>query len=75
MNPIMDISGSEPSLIKTKLEDISIVKNDMIYPDYKIYSKLGYTIGIARASVNDLVSNKMDVASHVAEELKPVILI
>ena len=70
MNPIMDISGSEPSLIKTKLEDISIVKNDMIYPDYKIYSKLGYTIGIARASVNDLVSNKMDVASHVAEELK-----
>jgi len=70
MNPLMDISGSEPSLLKTKLSDISIVKNDMIYPDYKIYSKQGYTVGIARGRINDIVSNKLDVASHIAEELK-----
>lgn len=70
MNPIMDISGSEPSQLKEKLEDISIVRNDMIYPDVKIYSRHGYTVGIARATTNDLVSNKMDVASHVADELQ-----
>ena len=69
MLPIMTISSSEPSLLKEKLKDISIIDSTMIYPDYKIYSKLGYTVGIARAQVNDLVSNKMDVASHVAEEL------
>jgi len=67
--PIMIISGSEPSLLKEKLKDISIVDNSQIYPDFLIRSKLGYTVGIARAQVNDLVSNKMDVASHVAEEL------
>ena len=71
-NPIMDISGSEPSLLKTKLEDISNVRNEMRYPDYKIYSRQGYTVGIARGQVNDLVSNKMDVASHVAEELSKI---
>ena len=68
-NPIMDISGSEPALLKEKLKDISLVDNKMVYPDYKIYSKFGYTIGISRARTNDLISNKLDVASHVAEEL------
>ena len=70
MPPLITISGSEPSILKTKLEDISVVDNSMIYPDYKIFSQQGYTVGIARAQINDLISNKMDVASHVAQELK-----
>jgi len=70
MPPLITISGSEPPMLKTKLEDISIVDNSMIYPDYKIFSQQGYTVGIARAQINDLISNKMDVASHVAQELK-----
>ena len=69
ISPIMDISGSEPQLMKRELEDISSIKEDMIYPDYRIYSRLNYTVGIARAQVNDLVSNKMDISSHIVEEL------
>ena len=65
----MTISGSEPTLLKQKLKDISIVDNSQIYPEYKMYSKQGYTVGIARAKINDLVSNKLDTASHIAEEL------
>lgn len=69
MNPIMSISGSEPHKIKEALGSISVVDTAQVYPDYKIYSKLGFTVGVARATSSDLVSNKTDVASHVAEEL------
>tara|TARA_Y100000310_G_scaffold201704_1_gene201802 strand:+ start:2164 stop:2859 length:696 start_codon:yes stop_codon:yes gene_type:complete len=72
MKPIMTISGSEPRLIKEKLASISIIDETMIYPDYKIFSKFGYTVGISRATTNDLVSNKSDVISHVAEELDKI---
>ena len=69
VKPLITISGSEPRLIKQKLAEISIIDESQIYPDYRIYSRLGYTVGISRATTNDLVSNKTDVASHVAEEL------
>jgi DNA polymerase/3'-5' exonuclease PolX len=67
--PIMSISGSEPRLLKEGLADVSVVDNKQIYPDIRIYSRLGYTVGVARATTNDLVSNKTDVSSHVVEEL------
>ena len=61
--PIMAISGSEPIGIKKGLSEISYIDERMIYPDYQIWSKQNYTVGIARASTNDLVRNKLDVAS------------
>lgn len=72
MKPLISISGSEPQLIKRELAEISWIDEQQIYPDYRIYSKLDFTVGIARAQVQDLVSNKSDVASHVAEELSNI---
>ena len=68
-NPVMVISGSEPLAIQLALEDISVVDHTQLWPDYLISSKQGYTVGIARAAVNDLLSNKLDIASHIAGEL------
>ena len=68
-NPIMTVSSSESEYLLNKLYDIIDISTTMIYPDYKIYSKVRYTVGISRASVKDLILNKHHVHSHVVEEL------
>ena len=67
--PIMSISSSEPVKIINALKEISIINTHQIYPDYIITSRLGYTVGIARGTTNDIISNKLDVHSHISEEL------
>lgn len=67
--PIMKASSSEADYLLNRLEDIIDIDTTMIYPDWKIFSKVGYTVGISRASVKDLLFNKLDVHSHVVEEL------
>ena len=66
--PLMAISGSEPMQIKRDCAEFSYIDENMVYPDYKIWSKLDYTVDIARAQVEDLVRNKTD-GTHIAEEL------
>ena len=67
--PMMTISGSEPSFITDHLLDIGVIDHNQQWPDYRIYSVNGYTIDIFRASVNDLLSNKLSTHSHIANEL------
>lgn len=68
-NPIMSISSSEPDYILDKLSDISDIDTYQIYPDYRIYSKLGFKVDISRGTINDVLSNKMNNPSHIVNEL------
>jgi hypothetical protein len=72
MQPLMRISSSEPEYITNQLRDIAVLDTYQIYPDYLITSQHDFTVGIARASVGDLMSNKLVTHSHIANELSKI---